>query len=118
VRTFRTYATARTYPFSTPKHPAIRPNNQVSELRGIKIADGVQTQESDLGRISDLPTGDGHAFIAELDRIVAANFTNDYWEISLPNRLDTSAPRSPALSAYLAVNGHLKVPVGGQENCP
>lgn len=58
--------------------------------------------ESDLGRIRDLPPGDGQAFVTELDRIVTANFTNDYWEISLPNRLDTSAPRSPALSAYLA----------------
>lgn len=58
--------------------------------------------ESDLGRIADLPAGDGRAFIAELDRIVAANFTNDYWDITLPNRLDTSAPRSPALFAYLA----------------
>jgi hypothetical protein len=58
--------------------------------------------ESDLGRIADLPEGDGHAFITELDRIVSANFTNDYWEISLPNRLDNSSSRSPALSAYLA----------------
>lgn len=58
--------------------------------------------ESDLGRISDLPRGDGSAFIAELDRIVAANFTGDYWDISLPNRLDTSSPRSPVLFAYLA----------------
>ena len=48
------------------------------------------------------PAGDGDAFVAELDRIVAANFTNDYWEISLPNRLDTSSPRSPVLFAYLA----------------
>ena len=31
-----------------------------------------------------------------------ANFTSDYWDISLPNRLDTSSPRSPALFAYLA----------------
>ena len=58
--------------------------------------------ESDLGRIADLPAGDGRAFIAELDRLVAANFTKDYWEISLPNRLDTSSARSPALFAYLA----------------
>ena len=57
---------------------------------------------SDLGRIADLPLGDGNAFITELDRIVTANFTNDYWEITLPNRLDTSSPRSPALFAYLA----------------
>lgn len=58
--------------------------------------------ESDLGRIADLPQGDGQAFTTELDRIVNANFTNDYWEISLPNRLDTSSSRSPALFAYLA----------------
>ena len=58
--------------------------------------------ESDLGRIADLGTHDGAAFVEELDRIVRANFTNDYWEISLPNKLDTSAPRSPALFAYLA----------------
>ena len=37
-----------------------------------------------------------------LDRKYAANFTNDYWQISLPNRLDTSSIRSPALFAYLA----------------
>jgi hypothetical protein len=58
--------------------------------------------ESDLGRIADLPAGDGPAFMSELDRIVSANFTNDYWEITLPNRLDTSSPRSPALFAYMA----------------
>ena len=58
--------------------------------------------ESDLGRIADLPHGDGRAFVTELDRIITANFTNDYWEITLPNRLDTSSPRSPALFAYLA----------------
>lgn len=58
--------------------------------------------EFDLGRIADLAPGDGPAFIGALDRLVAANFTNDYWEISLPNRLDTSSPRSPALFAYLA----------------
>ncbi len=58
--------------------------------------------EADLGRVADLPDGDGDAFMAELDRIVTANFTNDYWEISLPNRLDTSSSRSPALFAYLA----------------
>jgi hypothetical protein len=58
--------------------------------------------ESDLNRITGLATGDGAGFIAELDRIVSANFTQDYWDITLPNRLDTSSPRSPALYAYLA----------------
>lgn len=58
--------------------------------------------ESDLGRIADLPAGDGQAFSTELDRIVTANFTNDYWDITLPNKLDNSSSRSPALFAYLA----------------
>ena len=58
--------------------------------------------ESDLGRISALEGGDGAAFCAELDRIVRSTFTRDYWEISLPNRLDTSSARSPVLSAYWA----------------
>lgn len=58
--------------------------------------------EFDLGRIADLPDADGCAFIAELDRLIAANFTTDYWQISLRNRLDTSSSRSPALFVYLA----------------
>ncbi len=58
--------------------------------------------EADLGRIAALAPGDGAAFCAELDRIVRSNFTGDYWDISLPNRLDTSSARSPVLFAYWA----------------
>lgn len=58
--------------------------------------------EFDLGRIADLKAGDGAAYAAELDRVVRANFTSDYWSISLPNRLDTSSSRSPVWFAYLA----------------
>ena len=58
--------------------------------------------ESDLGRIGALADRDGEAFCAELERIVRSNFTNDYWEISLPNQLDTSSSRSPVLYAYWA----------------
>lgn len=58
--------------------------------------------ESDLNRVAELTQGDGDGFVAELDRIVSANFTPDYWDISLPNKLDTSSSRSPALYAYLA----------------
>ena len=58
--------------------------------------------EADLSRVSSLRTGDGAAFCEELDRIVRSNFTGDYWAISLPNRLDTSAARSPALFSYWA----------------
>ena len=58
--------------------------------------------ESDLNRIRDLPEGDGDAFCSFLDKIVRDTFTNDYWDISLPNRLDTASAKSPALSAYWA----------------
>lgn len=58
--------------------------------------------ESDLNRISRLEDGDEAAFCRELDRIVRSNFTGDYWQISLPNALDSSAARSPVLFAYWA----------------
>ena len=58
--------------------------------------------ESDLGRLAALADDGGQAFCDELDRLVRATFTNDYWLISLPNRLDTSSARSPVLAAYQA----------------
>ena len=58
--------------------------------------------EADFGRIDALKLGDREAFCTELDRIIRSNFTGDYWDITLPNRLDTSAPKSPPLCAYWA----------------
>ena len=58
--------------------------------------------ESDLSRLSSLAIGDSEGFCEILDGIVRSNFTKDYWEISLPNRLDTSSARSPVLVAYWA----------------
>ncbi len=58
--------------------------------------------EADLTRVSAIERGDGDAFCAEIDRIVRANFTGDYWDISLPNRLDGSGARTPLLYAYWA----------------
>ena len=59
--------------------------------------------EADLGRLAaPRAAGGGQAFCDELDRLVRATLTTDYWDISLPNRLDTAAARSPVLSAYQA----------------
>ena len=58
--------------------------------------------EADLNRIRELPEADGDAFCESLDKIVRDTFTTDYWDITLPNRLDTSSPKSPPLSAYWA----------------
>ncbi|MBM9476469.1 DUF262 domain-containing protein [Nakamurella flavida] len=56
--------------------------------------------ESDLARFANLNTADG--FIEVLDRIVDDTLSADYWSITLPNDLATSASRSPALSSYIA----------------
>ena len=58
--------------------------------------------EADLNRIGDLPTGDADKFCQTLDRIVRDSLTQDYWDITLPNRLDTSSAKSPPLAAYWA----------------
>lgn len=56
--------------------------------------------ESDVARMADVKTGE--EFIAVLDRVIDDTLSSDYWTITLPNDLATSASRSPALSAYIA----------------
>lgn len=58
--------------------------------------------ESDLARLRDLKPGDADSFCQELERIIGSNFTADYWNITLPARLETSSSRSPTLFAYWA----------------
>lgn len=41
-------------------------------------------------------------FELTLDRIIDSVLTNDFWQITLPAELETSAARSPGLSAYYA----------------
>ncbi len=56
--------------------------------------------EQDLLQLRDVHDAD--AFTALLDQNIAANLTNDYWQYTLPEQLDTSTGRSPALSGYFA----------------
>jgi hypothetical protein len=56
--------------------------------------------ESDLGLMRDLD--DGEAFLVKLREITATTLTSDYWAITLPSQLATSASRSPSLFAYQA----------------
>jgi len=41
-------------------------------------------------------------FIARLRQVCDVTLTNDFWEVTLPNDLATSSPRSPSLFAYNA----------------
>lgn len=65
--------------------------------------------ESDLSLVKDLLDPD--AFTATLNRLIQDILTPDFWTITLPNELETSSPRSPALFAYYAAQNLLKAPV-------
>ena len=57
--------------------------------------------ERDLAQISeDVKDADG--FCEFLEAIIDSSLTGDYWSVTLPNDLGTSANKSPALSAYIA----------------
>ena len=65
--------------------------------------------EADLAIVRDL--ADGKAFPARLREICRTTLTNDYWDITLPSQLATSASRSPSLFAYQAALIKLDAPV-------
>jgi hypothetical protein len=58
--------------------------------------------EADVARLSVVEPADASGFIAVLDRVIRDTLTTDYWAITLPNNLATSASKSPALLAYIA----------------
>jgi hypothetical protein len=65
--------------------------------------------EADLAQLRDLPNGE--AYVARLRSLCDTVLTNDYWEISLPSQLATSASISPTLFAYQAALVKLDAPV-------
>ena len=58
--------------------------------------------ERDFARLRDLAEGDADGFCKIIDEIVDDTLTSDFWAITLPNMLSTSAAKSPALLGYLA----------------
>lgn len=56
--------------------------------------------EFDLAELRTLNSGS--AFIARLNQIGDGVLTSDFWSITLPNELATSAARSPSMFAYFA----------------
>ena len=65
--------------------------------------------EEDLAKLRNKTTD--AEFLAVLDEEIAAALTPDYWAITLPNDLATSAARSPTLFAYYAALRLLKAEV-------
>jgi hypothetical protein len=58
--------------------------------------------EQDTARLADIRFGDQDGYIGVLSKIIDDTLTADYWTITLPNELATSAAKSPALLAYIA----------------
>ena len=65
--------------------------------------------DADLSRVKDLRDAD--SFVSTLDRIVTDTLTNDFWNITVANDLETSSARSPAHFGYLAAQNRLGAPV-------
>jgi len=56
--------------------------------------------EADLARLR--PVRDAVGFVETLDRLIADELTEDFWTITLPNNLATSAGQGPSLYGYYA----------------
>ena len=65
--------------------------------------------EQDLALLRVIESGQEFARLVE--RIIADTFTEDYWNINLPNALATSSARSPSLFAYYAALNLLRARV-------
>jgi hypothetical protein len=80
-----------------------------STLSGRYTASPETTMDSDLNRVKGLP--DAESFVRALGKIIQDTLTGDFWEISLPNALESSAARSPELFAFFAAQNKLSAPV-------
>lgn len=72
----------------------------MASLTGRYTGSAESAMEADLARFRDVKDGD--EFLKILQRICELELTDDFWQISLPNALATSSPRSPSLFAYNA----------------
>ena len=81
----------------------------MSSLTGRYTSSPESAIEEDLAKFRTKTTA--AEFLAILDEEIAAALTPDYWTITLPNDLATSAARSPTLFAYYAALRILKAEV-------
>lgn len=64
--------------------------------------------EADLNRTKGIR--DAATFAATLNNLMASDLTHDFWTITLPTDLETSASRSPYLAAFHAAQNRLGAP--------
>ncbi len=68
--------------------------------------------QKDLDRIQTVPAGDAEGFTRQLNEIIGAQLTPDFWRYSMPQQLITSGPSlSPHYQCYLAALNILDAPM-------
>src|SRR5882724_11232367 len=80
-----------------------------SSLTGRYTSSPETIMDGDLARLRGVH--DTTDFLKQLDEVIAAELTNDFWAITLPADLDSSSARNPALFAYVAAQNRLGAPV-------
>ena len=80
-----------------------------STLSGRYTSSPESVMDSDLNRIKD--ASDVDSFVAGVNKTIGDTLTADFWEITLPNALDSSSARNPELFAYHAAQNKLGAPV-------
>jgi hypothetical protein len=65
--------------------------------------------ENELNRLKSVT--DAKGFVELLEGMMASELTNDFWQVTLPSQLDTSAARSPEYFAFVAAQNKLGAPV-------
>ena len=72
----------------------------MSSLTGRYTGSPETILESDLRRFAEIQTAD--EFVAIIDHVVSTQLTSDFWTVTLPEYLESSAAWSPYLFAYYA----------------
>ena len=72
----------------------------MSSLRGRYTSSPESAMERDLTKLRKIKTSSEFQIL--LEQIISDELTEDYWNITLPNNLDTSSSRSPSFFAYQA----------------
>jgi hypothetical protein len=80
-----------------------------SSLTGRYTNSPETSMDADLARLRSIQ--DAEDFLKQLDDMIEADLTHDFWTISLPADLDSSSARNPQLFAYIAAQNRLGAPV-------
>jgi len=98
--------------FGVPEHVLQRLIGRwfyATTLSGRYTSSPESVMDGDLNHIKD--AADAEAFVAVMNKIIADTLTPDFWNITLPNAMDSSSARNPELFAYHAAQNKLVAPV-------